>query len=97
MNLETIEPGTSVRYPRTGTVGRVTRLIDRDGHHYAELDSTGLQYRLDQLIPAEFSSNKKPTMDRSEQLEGLEKERRQLENESLEETPSLDGACSGAG
>ncbi|MBN1195462.1 MAG: DUF2098 domain-containing protein [Methanomicrobiaceae archaeon] len=44
-----ISPGTTVRYPRTGTTGTVVRIEDIDGNLFAELDSTHLLYRIDQL------------------------------------------------
>lgn len=97
MSHENIEPGTAVRYPRTGSSGLVTRLVTKDGRQFAELDSTKLLYRLDQLIPAELSIKTKKEIGRDEQLAGLERERRQLEEESLEENPALDSTCSGAG
>ena len=93
----TMEAGTSVRYPRTGTSGTITRFVDKEGKRFAEIDSTGLLYRLDQLVPSEFTSNSKLEIGRDAQLAQLERERRQLEEESLEEPPSLDGACAGAG
>lgn len=98
MNQESIlEAGAAVRYPRTGTSGTITRFVDKGGKRFAELDSTGLLYRLDQLIPAEFILKKGHEIDRDEQLAQLEHERRQVETEGLEEPPSLDGACAGAG
>lgn len=39
-----------MRYTRTGTVGKIAAINEYDGYLYAELDSTGLSYRLDQLI-----------------------------------------------
>jgi hypothetical protein len=44
-----IAPGTAVRYPRTGTTGTVARIEDINGILFAELDSTHLLYRIDQL------------------------------------------------
>lgn len=98
MNQETIlEAGAYVRYPRTGTSGTITRLVDAHGKRFAELDSTGLLYRIDQLIPAESVRKSEHEIDRDEQLARLERERRQVEKEAMEEPPSLDGACAGAG
>ena len=92
-----MEAGTPVRYPRTGTSGIITRFVDKGGKRFAELDSTGLLYRLDQLVSSEFTSKSEQKIGREEQLAQLERERRQLEEESMEEPPSLDGACAGAG
>ncbi|HJK01636.1 MAG TPA: DUF2098 domain-containing protein [Methanocorpusculum sp.] len=41
--------GQTMRYSRTGTVGKIVTLIEEDGFTFAELDSTGLYYRVDQL------------------------------------------------
>jgi len=89
--------GTPVRYPRTGTSGIITRLVDKNGSRYAEIDSTGLLYRLDQLIPGKPTSKFDHEMNREEDLAQLERERKRVEEEALEEPPSLDGACAGAG
>jgi hypothetical protein len=51
--MDTISPGTRVRYPRTGTTGTVTRIAEEGGATFAEVDTTGLLYRIDQLIPVE--------------------------------------------
>lgn len=48
-----IRPGMRVRYPRTGTTGTVVRIEEIDGNEFAEIDTTGLLYRTDQLIPVE--------------------------------------------
>ncbi|MCA1916164.1 DUF2098 domain-containing protein [Methanospirillum hungatei] len=97
MNLENLKAGAFVRYPRTGTSGTITRLVDKNGRRFAELDSTGLLYRLDQLIPAESVQKNEREIDRDEQLARLEQERSQVEKEAMEEPPNLDGACAGAG
>jgi len=98
MNQESVlQAGASVRYPRTGTFGVITRLVDKNGKRFAELDSTKLLYRLDQLIPAEAVRKIEQEIGRDEQIARLESERRSVEEESLEEIPSLDGACAGAG
>jgi hypothetical protein len=92
-----IEPGMQVRYPRTGTNGTVVRLIDKNGHRFAELDSTGLLYRLDQLVATKYTTHISREKDRSEELSDLKHEKELLEDNSVNDTTSLDGACSGAG
>jgi len=52
MQPEACEVGTRVRYLRTGTIGTITALQAVDGESFAILDTTGLLYRLDQLVPA---------------------------------------------
>ena len=48
-----IRPGMRVRYPRTGTAGTVVRIEETRGNEFAEIDTTGLLYRTDQLVPIE--------------------------------------------
>jgi hypothetical protein len=55
MLAEEIEVGMRVRYPRTGTTGTILRIESMRGMVFAELDSTHLLYRADQLIPASAS------------------------------------------
>lgn len=41
--------GDTVRYGRTGTVGKIVTFTEERGETFAELDSTGMYYRIDQL------------------------------------------------
>jgi hypothetical protein len=52
MLAEEITLGMRVRYPRTGTTGTILRIEQIRGDVFAELDSTNLLYRVDNLIPA---------------------------------------------
>lgn len=52
MESPRVEVGMRVRYPRTGTTGTVVALTVEGGQTFAELDSTHLRYRVDQLVPA---------------------------------------------
>lgn len=52
MLAEEISLGMRVRYPRTGTTGTILRTEEIRGEVFAELDSTSLLYRIDNLIPA---------------------------------------------
>jgi hypothetical protein len=51
MSAEGISLGTRVRYPKTGTTGKILHIEQIGGETFAELDSTRLLYRIDQLIP----------------------------------------------
>jgi len=51
MLAEEITLGIRVRYPRTGTTGKILKIERVRGETFAELDSTNLLYRIDQLIP----------------------------------------------
>ncbi len=52
MLAEELTLGMRVRYPRTGTTGNILRIEKVRGEVFAELDSTNLLYRIDNLIPA---------------------------------------------
>jgi len=52
MLAEEITLGMRVRYPRTGTTGTILHIEKIRGEVFAELDSTNLLYRIDNLIPA---------------------------------------------
>jgi len=87
--------GMHVRYPRTGTTGKVVRIerIDRDT--FAELDTTHLLYRTDQLISYE------PKAVREEKKEGTDLEKVTKEREAAREAQSqwltADELCDGGG
>lgn len=51
MSAEGITLGARVRYPKTGTTGKILHMEEIRGETFAELDSTRLLYRIDQLIP----------------------------------------------
>ncbi len=59
MKSETIVPGVRVRYPSTGTTGKVLSLEEIEGRTFAEIDSTGLFYRTDRIILVEGPEIKK--------------------------------------
>ena len=52
MLAEEIALGMRVRYPRTGTTGKILHIEQVRGDTFAELDTTNLLYRVDHLIPA---------------------------------------------
>ena len=87
--------GRHVRYPRTGTTGKVVRIEQIDRDTFAELDSTHLLYRTDQLIPYEPKAVKEEKKGGGE-LEQVAKERetaRQVQSQWL----SADELCDGGG
>ena len=51
MSTEGVSLGARVRYPKTGTTGKILHIEQIRGENFAELDSTRLLYRVDQLIP----------------------------------------------
>ena len=87
--------GQTVRYSRTGTVGKIVSVSENEGQTYAELDSTGLLYRADQLIEiAEVARVAK--QERNIKKETAEEQARQKAiNESA--WLSVDNSCEGGG
>lgn len=96
MSADDIAVGAVVRYPRTGTIGKVVRIEEIDGWRYAEIDSTGLYYRVDELIGADKKTRKVEREGRS--LEEYLKEHREFQ-EQLEEVwaKGTDQSCEGGG
>ncbi len=92
-----LEIGSPVRYPRTGTTGTIVRIEGRSGYSFAELDSTGMLYRTDLLVPATLSQKIVRKEDLDEELRQVEKERSDPREQSFQEMPNLDSACNGAG
>jgi hypothetical protein len=93
-----IEIGTYARYPKTGTVGTVTRFEEQHGKTFVELDSTGLLYRLDQLTPV--SREEKTTLERTkdEDIKKILKEREDIGESGFNDAVfQQDGACHGGG
>ncbi|MCX6682423.1 MAG: DUF2098 domain-containing protein [Methanoregula sp.] len=62
MHADEVVLGMRVRYPRTGTAGTVQRIENVRGGTFAELDTTHLLYRIDQLIPADHTETVKKTI-----------------------------------
>jgi hypothetical protein len=95
MDADEVVVGTVVRYPRTGTTGKVVRVEEIEGQVYAELDSTQLYYRVDQLVSTERPMGGEREEKGSVQ-EYLEKETefaRQLEDAWF----TTDQSCEGGG
>jgi len=97
MLAEEIAIGMRVRYPRTGTTGKILRIEDRKGVTFAELDTTGLLYRIDHLIPASETAKKvTPLMEDAQQL--IAREREFAAGSGLQEAlKNIDQSCEGGG
>ncbi len=96
MSTDDVAVGAVVRYPRTGTTGKVVRVEEIEGRQYAELDSTGLYYRVDELIGADRTTGSVEKKERS--LEDYLREHKELK-EQLEEVweKGTDRSCEGGG
>ena len=90
--------GSYARYPKTGTVGTVMRFEEQHGQTFAELDSTGLLYRIDQLI--QISVEEKSTFEKKkdEDIKELLREHDSVGEAAFSEAVlQQDGACHGGG
>ncbi|KUG21252.1 MAG: DUF2098 domain-containing protein [Methanomicrobiaceae archaeon] len=95
MDASDVATGALVRYPRTGTTGKVLRVTEIDGCLFAELDSTHLLYRVDMLVEA-GSADEKRAEERIDLLEYAEKE--EEVTKTLEEAwMTTDQSCEGGG
>ncbi len=95
MEAGEVAVGMHVRYPRTGTTGRVVRIEQIERDTFAELDTTHLLYRTDQLISYEPKAVKEEKKG-GDELEQVAKERdaaRQVQSQWL----SADELCDGGG
>ncbi len=97
METEAVSIGMKVRYPRTGTTGTVIRIEEEKGESFALLDTTGLLYRIDHLVPA-GAVREKGTVADEELREKLEKEKFFTSGlEMGEAIKDLDQSCEGGG
>lgn len=97
MLAEEIAIGMRVRYPRTGTTGRILRTEERRGETFAELDATSLLYRIDLLIPV-AETTKKGTSIPMDGREIIARERELAAQCNLQEvTKNIDQSCEGGG
>jgi hypothetical protein len=97
MLAEEIALGMRVRYPRTGTTGKILRIEEVRGKTYAELDSTSLLYRIDQLIPA--TAMEKTARNNVEDAKDVIAREREFAagSEFQEALKNIDQSCEGGG
>jgi hypothetical protein len=97
MLAEELVLGMRVRYPRTGTTGTILRLEHIRGDVFAELDSTSLLYRADQLIPA-ISSEKSTTTIVEDAKKIIAREREFAAGSEFQDAlKNIDQSCEGGG
>jgi len=97
MLSEEVVQGMKVRYPRTGTTGTIIRIEQIRGDVFAELDSTHLLYRIDQLIPASGSDKVRVSIS-EDAKKVIERERAfAAGNEMTEALKNIDQSCEGGG
>jgi len=92
-----ITPGMRVRYPRTGTIGTILRIESTGKAVFAELDSTLLLYRVDQLIPASTAEKISKTIT-EDAKSVIAREREFASGTELQEAiKNIDQSCEGGG
>jgi len=96
MKAEEMRVGVQVRYPRTGTAGKVIRIEQLQGGLFAELDTTGLFYRIDQLIPAGTMKGREEKKIEKD-LEQVKDERDFLTTGFQDALSHTDQSCEGGG
>jgi len=97
MSAGEISLGARVRYPRTGTTGRVQHIEQLRGEMFAELDTTGLLYRIDQLVPVAVTENTSPGM-REDAKKVIEREREFAAGSEYQDAlKNIDQSCEGGG
>ena len=97
MLAEEMALGMRVRYPRTGTTGKVLRIEQVRGVTFAELDSTSLLYRIDQLIPATAAGKTRTTIT-EDAKQVIAREREYAAGSELQEAlKNIDQSCEGGG
>lgn len=97
MLAEEIALGMKVRYPRTGTTGKILRIEQIRGDTFAELDSTNLLYRIDQLMPA-TGGEKAKTAIVEDARNIIEREREYAAGSGLQDAlKNIDQSCEGGG
>ena len=97
MLAEEITLGIRVRYPRTGTTGKILRIEQIRGYTFAELDSTSLLYRIEQLIPA-TNTEKKIITSHEDKKTIIAQEREFAAGTEFQEVlKNIDQSCEGGG
>lgn len=91
----TLAIGQTVRYGRTGTVGKIVEIVEENGSAFAELDSTGLCYRTDQLTAiSEVAHTEKRREDSKRDFELEQKKTLEMNEDAWKNT---DQSCEGGG
>jgi hypothetical protein len=97
MNADELTVGMQVRYGRTGTTGKVTRIEQLKGDTFAEVDTTQLLYRVDQLAPATTIKERKEKR-REKDMDQVQKEREYMAGAGFQDAVThTDQSCEGGG
>jgi hypothetical protein len=96
MNAEEVVIGMQVRYTRTGTTGKITRIEQLQGGLFAEIDTTELMYRVDQLTASKTAKGKEEKKVEKD-LEKVKSEREFLTTGFQDALTHTDQSCEGGG
>ncbi len=97
MNGDDAAVGMTVRYPRTGTSGKILAIEEVDGDLYAELDSTYLLYRLDQLVGLERAESTGRSEKGEAGVEAYLEQEKAFAEKLKEAWETTDRSCEGGG
>lgn len=95
MTTTPLEIGQTVRYGRTGTVGKIVALIEENGETFAELEDTNLYYRSDQLMPITEVTEKQEL--RRDARKDFEREMENFREMNESAWQNTDQSCEGGG
>lgn len=93
--MSEFEIGQTVRYSRTGTVGKIVSLAEVDGEIFAELDTTGLLYRIDQIV--EIHEEAKADVAEKDIKQQILDEREKMREMQESAWQNVDQSCEGGG
>lgn len=93
--MNNLEVGQTVRYSRTGTVGKIISIHTEGDWEYAELDTTGLLYRVDQLIAIHEEERK--AAEQTDLKTAAMEEQRKMRDMQESAWQSTDQSCEGGG
>jgi hypothetical protein len=97
MSAEERSLGARVRYPKTGTTGKILHIEQIRGDTFAELDSTHLLYRIDQLTPITGTEKNVSTVV-EDAKKVIAREREFAAGSELQEAlKNIDQSCEGGG
>jgi hypothetical protein len=97
MSAEGMSLGARVRYPKTGTTGKILHIEEIHGETFAELDSTHLLYRIDQLTPVTGKEKTVSTIV-EDAKNVIEREREFASGSGLQDAlKNVDQSCEGGG
>ena len=93
--MSEFEIGQTVRYSRTGTVGKIVSFTEIDDNTFAEIDTTGLLYRIDQLV--EIHEEMRASAEKVDVKKQILDEREKLREMQESAWLNVDQSCEGGG